>query len=85
MRIKTVTVLFMSLTLTACAANINLKNDCLSNCEVNKRSCDNFCPPSGIFDDDTRPVCLQKCSKDFITCNTSCPQPESNISPSSSP
>jgi hypothetical protein len=81
-RIITVTVLLMTLTLTAGPVKADLREACLSNCELNKRSCDAGCPPGGPFTEDTRVQCLQDCRDTFISCRSDCPQPESTSSPS---
>ena len=81
MRLIMVTVLFMSLALTAGVVNADLRSDCLQNCDLNKRSCDDGCPPTGQLTNYDRTQCLKNCSNDYKYCRDSCPQPESTTSP----
>jgi hypothetical protein len=82
MRVIIVTILFMTLALTAGAVNADLRSDCLQNCDLNKRACDDGCPPASPFSNVDRNQCLKNCSNDYKYCCDSCPQPESTISPS---
>jgi hypothetical protein len=85
MRIIIVTVLFMTLALNAGAVNADLRSDCLQNCDLNKRSCDDGCPPASPITNFDRNECLKNCSDSYISCRNSCPQPEPASPPSSRP
>jgi hypothetical protein len=85
MRIRIMTLLFITLALTSGVVNADLRSACLSNCALNKRSCADGCPPPFSFTEYDRTQCLKDCRETFISCHDSCPQPEAATSPSSSP
>jgi hypothetical protein len=85
MRIITVTILLMTLVLTAGVVNADLGDDCVSKCALNRRSCDDGCPPGCPSTYEVWNQCLQDCRIAFISSSYSGPPHEPTNPPSSRP